>query len=64
MEAGENIGIEPIVRVALALNAATEFGALFPAVETRSLDEILAAQRARRRAYRRAHPSTATKPKR
>ena len=40
MEAGENIGIDPIVRVALALDATAEFGALFPTADTRTLDEI------------------------
>lgn len=45
LEAGANVGIEALVRVALALDAATEFGALFPPVDTRSLDEILASQR-------------------
>lgn len=63
MEAGENIGIEPIVRAALALNATAEFAALFPMVDTRSLDEILAAQRAPRRVRHRSSLSTATKRK-
>jgi transcriptional regulator with XRE-family HTH domain len=63
MEAGENIGIEPIVRVALALDATAEFGALFPTVDTRTLDEILAAQRTPRRVRHRSSLSTATKRK-
>jgi len=63
MEAGENIGIEPIVRVALALDAAAEFGALFPTVDTRTLDEILAAQRTPRRVRHSSSLSTSTKRK-
>jgi transcriptional regulator with XRE-family HTH domain len=45
LEAGENIGIEPLVRLAIALEAAAEFGTLFPPADTRSFDDILAAQR-------------------
>ncbi len=44
-ERGENIGSEPLVRIAIALDALTEFGALFPKPETRSLDEIIAANK-------------------
>jgi len=44
LEKGENVGAEQLLRVALALDAGDEFNALFPKVETRSLDEILASQ--------------------
>jgi transcriptional regulator with XRE-family HTH domain len=56
LEAGANVGVEQLVRVAIALDAAAEFGALFPPVETRSLDEILAAQRKPRRVRHSARP--------
>jgi len=45
MESGENISVDSLVRLAMALDAAAEFNALFPPVDTRSLDEILAQQR-------------------
>jgi DNA-binding XRE family transcriptional regulator len=45
VERGENIGVEALVRIAIALDAIAEFSALFPERDTRSLDEILAAQR-------------------
>ena len=59
VELGENIGLEPLVRLAFALDAAAEFGHLFPPAESRSLDEILAAQRKpkRVRASARTKPS-------
>ncbi len=60
LEAGENIGIEPLVRLAIALDAADEFGALFPPADTRTLDEILAAQR---RPQRVRHSSATQKKK-
>jgi transcriptional regulator with XRE-family HTH domain len=45
MESGGNVGVEPLVRVAMVLEAAGEFNALFPPADSRSLDEILAEQR-------------------
>jgi transcriptional regulator with XRE-family HTH domain len=55
LEAGENIGVEPLVRLGIALDAAGEFAALFPPADTRTLDEILAAQRRTQRVrHRRA----------
>jgi transcriptional regulator with XRE-family HTH domain len=45
IEAGENIGLEPLLRLAGVLDALNEFTALFPPLDTRSLDEILAEQR-------------------
>lgn len=50
IERGDNIGVEPLIRIAIALDAADEFAALFPKRDTRTLDEILAAERPRRRA--------------
>ena len=44
--------LETLTRVAFALRAEREFGALFPPHDARSLDEILAANRPRRRARR------------
>jgi transcriptional regulator with XRE-family HTH domain len=49
IERGDNIGIEPMIRIAIALDAAGEFTALFPKRDTRTIDEILAGQRTRRR---------------
>jgi transcriptional regulator with XRE-family HTH domain len=43
---------ESVVRLAFALHAEREFGALFPPHDPRSLDEILAANRSRKRARR------------
>ena len=45
LENGENVGVEQLLRVAIALDAAAEFNDLFPKSETRSVDEILAGQR-------------------
>jgi transcriptional regulator with XRE-family HTH domain len=58
LETGANVGIEPLLRVAIALDATPEFGALFPPVDTRSLDEILAAQRKTQRVRHRAAPKS------
>jgi len=58
MESGQNIGVEPLVRVAMALDAAGEFNALFPPVDSRSLDEILAEQRKPQRVRHRARNRT------
>lgn len=49
IERGDNIGVEPLIRIAIALDAADEFTALFPKRDTRTLDEILASQRTRQR---------------
>ena len=57
MEAGGNIGLEPLVRVAMALDAGAEFLGLFPPVDRRSLDQILADQRKPQRARRSAASS-------
>ena len=51
----ENLGegsIENVARIAFALRAEHEFGALFPPHDARSLDEVLAANRTRKRARR------------
>ena len=53
LELGANVGLEPLVRIAMALDAADGFAALFPPKDTRSLDEILAAERKPQRARRR-----------
>jgi transcriptional regulator with XRE-family HTH domain len=45
VERGENIGVEALIQIAIALDAIAEFNALFPKRGTLSLDEILAAQR-------------------
>ncbi len=44
--------LETVVRVAFALRAEREFGELFPPHDARTLDDILAANRRRRRARR------------
>jgi len=49
IERGDNIGVEPLIRIAIALEAADEFTGLFPKRDTRTLDEILASQRPRQR---------------
>jgi len=49
IERGDNIGVEPLIRIAIALEAADEFTGLFPKRDTRTLDEILASQRTRQR---------------
>jgi transcriptional regulator with XRE-family HTH domain len=49
IERGDNIGIEPLLRIAIVLDAADEFATLFPKRDTRTLDEILAGQQTRRR---------------
>jgi putative transcriptional regulator len=54
LELGDNIGVEPLVRLAIALDAVAEFAGLFPPAETRSLDEILAAERKPQRVRHRA----------
>jgi transcriptional regulator with XRE-family HTH domain len=58
-EAGENIGLEPLVRLATALDAASEFNALFPPVDSRSLDDILTEQRKPQRVRHRANAGKA-----
>ena len=50
-EAGEG-SLETAARVAFALRAEREFQALFPLHDARSLDDVLAANRPRRRARR------------
>jgi transcriptional regulator with XRE-family HTH domain len=57
LEAGANVGLEQFVRVAIALDATAEFGALFPPTDTRSLDDILASQRKTQRVRHRAPKS-------
>jgi transcriptional regulator with XRE-family HTH domain len=42
--------LETVVRIAFVLRAEREFSALFPRYESRTLDEILAANRLRQRA--------------
>ncbi len=49
IERGDNIGVEPLIRIAIALDAVDEFAALFPKRDRRTLDEILAGQRTRQR---------------
>jgi transcriptional regulator with XRE-family HTH domain len=44
--------LETAARIAFALRAEREFGDLFPAHDARSLDDVLAANRPRRRARR------------
>ena len=44
--------LETVVRIAFVLRAEREFSALFPRYESRTLDEILAANRLRQRARR------------
>ena len=51
LEAGEG-SLETVARVAFALQAEREFAALFPALDARSLDDVLAANRTRKRARR------------
>jgi transcriptional regulator with XRE-family HTH domain len=46
-EAGQSVGLDSVVAIALALRAEDGFLALFPPVETRSLDEIMNAQKQR-----------------
>jgi transcriptional regulator with XRE-family HTH domain len=48
------VGFEVVTRIALALGAEREFAALFPPAEARSLDEILAGNRKRLRARKKA----------
>lgn len=50
-EAGEG-SLDTVARVAFALRAEREFQALFPPHDTRSLDDVLAANRPRKRARR------------
>jgi transcriptional regulator with XRE-family HTH domain len=45
LEQGGNIGTEPLIRVAIALDAAGELAELFPPRDPRTLDDILAEQR-------------------
>ncbi|HZY96141.1 MAG TPA: helix-turn-helix transcriptional regulator [Candidatus Cybelea sp.] len=52
--------LETVARIAYALRAENEFGNLFPAHDARSLDEVLAANRPRRRARVRRAPSTSS----
>jgi DNA-binding XRE family transcriptional regulator len=49
IERGDNIGVEPLIIIAIVLDAAGEFAALFPKRDMRTLDEILASQRTRKR---------------
>lgn len=46
------VSLENLIRIALALGAASELGQLFPPRETRSLDELIAAPKLRRRGKR------------
>ena len=52
-ESGKSVGFESVILIGLALGAETEFASLFPAIERRSLDDVLQSQRQRRRARRR-----------
>ncbi len=49
IERGQNIGVDALVGIAVALDAGQEFASLFPDRDVRSLDEIIAAQRRPRR---------------
>lgn len=49
-EAGADVGVEAVVRVALALGVEDEIAALFSPPERRTLDEIAAQNRPRQRA--------------
>ncbi len=51
-ESTGRVGFEAVLRIALALGAEREFASLFPAVDARSLDDILRAQQSRSRARR------------
>lgn len=58
LETGANVGTEALLRVAIALDATPEFVALFPERDLRTLDEILAEQRApQRRRVRKRRPA-------
>jgi hypothetical protein len=52
-ESGKSIGFEAVAKIALALHAERAIAELFPAPETRSIDDILKAQRRPRRARKR-----------
>ncbi len=57
-EAGKPVEFEAVVRIAIALEAEDELGALFPTQDPQSLDEILALKaRPRRRGGRTIRPS-------
>jgi transcriptional regulator with XRE-family HTH domain len=49
-EAGRKVGLDVLLRIAIALGAEREVRELFPEPETRSLDEILRSQKQRARA--------------
>lgn len=53
-EAGQAVGFDAVVAIALALRAEGGFIDLFPAVEQRSLEDILASQKHRVRARKRS----------
>lgn len=48
-ESGRDVGFEALVKIALALGAERDFGALFPEPDMRSLDDLLRGQRKRQR---------------
>jgi transcriptional regulator with XRE-family HTH domain len=48
-EAGDNVGIDCLVRVAIALEAETGLASLFPKPDVRSLDEIIERNRVPKR---------------
>jgi hypothetical protein len=51
-EAGENVAFEVAIRVAIALSAEDGFANLFPAVERRTIEDLLRANPRRQRAPR------------
>lgn len=53
-EDGENVGFAAVVRIAFALGTQAELLQLFPTAETRSMDDLLRAQKASSR--KRARP--------
>lgn len=48
-ETGVNVSVDVLVRVAIALNAEHEVGTLFPLPDVRTIDELLARKRTRKR---------------
>ncbi len=52
-ESGHNVGFQTIAQIAIALRAEQMLLGLFPAPETRTLDEIVERRRHRQRARRR-----------
>ena len=53
-EAGGSIGLEAVLKIAMALGAENDFAALFPQPERQSLDDILRAQHRRSRVRKRS----------